>query len=72
MCLSNSEGQSSPARLVRRPQKPYLPAIQGSPMADIALARIGAMKALYRHEVRRFNPDAKDDHWGKRRFKRDR
>jgi hypothetical protein len=35
------------------------------------LARIGVLKALRRHEVRQFNPDAKDHHWGKRKLKRD-
>jgi hypothetical protein len=35
------------------------------------LARIGVMKALHRHQVRRFNPNAKEHHWGKRKLKRD-
>jgi hypothetical protein len=35
------------------------------------LARIGVMKALHRHEVRQFNPDRRDHHWGKRKLKRD-
>ena len=35
-------------------------------------ARIGVMKALHRHEVRQFNPDAKDHHWGKRKLAGDR
>jgi hypothetical protein len=34
---------------------------QGGPTM---LARIGVMKALHRHEVRQFNPNAKDHHWG--------
>ena len=41
---------------------------QGGPTM---LARIGVMKALHRHEVRQFNPNAKDHHWGKRKLKRD-
>jgi len=35
------------------------------------MARIGVMKALNRHVERVFNPDRKDTHWGKRKFKRD-
>ncbi|MES5485955.1 hypothetical protein QMZ05_24645 [Bradyrhizobium sp. INPA03-11B] len=35
------------------------------------LARIGFMRALKRHEVREFNPNRKDPHWGKRKLKRD-
>jgi hypothetical protein len=35
------------------------------------MARIGVMKALNRHVVREFNPDRKDQHWGKRKLKRD-
>jgi hypothetical protein len=36
------------------------------------MARIGVMRALNRHLVRRtFNPDRKDTHWGKRKLKRD-
>jgi hypothetical protein len=35
------------------------------------LARIGVMKALHRNEVRVFNLDRKDTHWGKRKLKRD-
>jgi hypothetical protein len=34
-------------------------------------ARISVMRALNRHVVREFNPDRKDDHWGKRKLKRD-
>jgi hypothetical protein len=34
-------------------------------------AVIGMLKALHRHEVRQFNPDAKEHHWGKRKLKRD-
>jgi hypothetical protein len=36
------------------------------------LARIGIMKALNRHDVREFNSDRKDHHWGKRKLARDR
>lgn len=35
------------------------------------MARIGVLKALYRHVERVFNPDAKKHHWGKRKLKRD-
>jgi hypothetical protein len=35
------------------------------------LARIGVMLALHRGQVRVFNPDAKEHHWGKRKLKRD-
>jgi hypothetical protein len=34
-------------------------------------ARIGVMRALNRHVERVFNPDRKDDHWGRRKLKRD-
>jgi hypothetical protein len=34
-------------------------------------ARIGVMRALNRHQVREFNPDRKDKHWGRRKLKRD-
>jgi hypothetical protein len=34
-------------------------------------ARIGVMLALTRHEVRQFNPDAKEHHWDKLKLKRD-
>jgi hypothetical protein len=34
-------------------------------------ARIGMMRALNRRVVRKFNPDRKDTHWGKRKLKRD-
>jgi hypothetical protein len=34
-------------------------------------ARIGVLRALNRHVVREFNPDAKNNHWGKRKLKRD-
>ena len=35
------------------------------------MARMGVMKALNRHVEREFNPDRKDQHWGKRKLKRD-
>jgi hypothetical protein len=35
------------------------------------MARIGIMKALNRHVKRVLNPDRKDQHWGKRKLKRD-
>jgi hypothetical protein len=35
------------------------------------MARIGVMKALNRHVVRVFNPDAKQHHWGRKKLKRD-
>jgi hypothetical protein len=35
------------------------------------LARIGVMRALHRHDVREFNSDRKEPHWGKRKLKRD-
>ena len=30
-------------------------------------AHIGMLQALHHDEVRQFNPDAKDHHWGKRK-----
>jgi hypothetical protein len=35
-------------------------------------ARIGVMRALNRHVERVFNPDRKDQHWGRRKLARDR
>jgi hypothetical protein len=35
-------------------------------------ARIGVMRALNRHVERKFNPDRKEKHWGKRKLARDR
>lgn len=35
------------------------------------MARIGVLRALNRHVERKFNPDRKDTHWGKRKLKRD-
>jgi hypothetical protein len=40
-------------------------------IAWMFLARMAVSKALHRHEVREFNPDAKEHHWGKRKLKRD-
>jgi hypothetical protein len=34
-------------------------------------ARIGVMRALNRHVERKFNPDRKDTHWGRRKLTRD-
>jgi hypothetical protein len=34
-------------------------------------ARIGIMRALNRHHVRKFDPDRKPHQWGKRKLKRD-
>jgi hypothetical protein len=34
-------------------------------------ARIGVMRALNRHVERAFNPDRKDQPWGKRKLKRE-
>jgi hypothetical protein len=41
---------------------------RGFPMM---MARIAVLQAIHRNEVRQFNPDAKDQHWGKRKLKRD-
>ena len=40
-------------------------------IAWVFLARMAVLKALHRHDVRQFNPDRKDPHWGKRKLKRD-
>ena len=40
-------------------------------LAWMFLARIATLQAIHRNEVRQFNPDAKDHHWGKRKLKRD-
>jgi hypothetical protein len=37
----------------------------------LMLVRVGMLKALHRGAVRQFNPDRKDQHWGKRKLKRD-
>jgi hypothetical protein len=34
-------------------------------------ARIGIMRALNRHQLRQFNPNRKDPHWGRCKPKRD-
>src|SRR5258705_209186 len=39
--------------------------------AWVFFARIATLKAIHRNEVRVFNPDRKDHHWGKRKLKRD-
>lgn len=40
-------------------------------VAWMPLARMAVLKALHRHQVRQFNPDAKEHHWGKRKLRRD-
>lgn len=40
-------------------------------IAWMFFARAATLKAIHRHEVREFNPDAKEHHWGKRKLKRD-
>ncbi|MBR1280797.1 hypothetical protein JQ597_01960 [Bradyrhizobium sp. AUGA SZCCT0177] len=40
-------------------------------IAWMFLARMAVLKALHRHEVLQFNPDAKEHNWGKRKLKRD-
>ena len=35
-------------------------------------ARIGVMRAINRHVERVFNPDRKEQHWGRRKLARDR
>jgi hypothetical protein len=40
--------------------------------AWMTFARMATSKAIHRHEVRQYNPDAKKHHWGKRKLKRDR
>jgi len=39
--------------------------IKGGQARTTMMARMGVMKVLHRHEVRRFNPNAKDHLWGK-------
>jgi hypothetical protein len=39
--------------------------------AWLFFARIATLRAIHRNEVRVFNPDRKDHHWGKRKLKRD-
>jgi hypothetical protein len=36
------------------------------------MAHIGVMRALNRHDVREFNPNQKEPHWGRRKLARDR
>jgi hypothetical protein len=40
-------------------------------IAWVFLARMATLQAIHRHEVRQFNPNAKEHHWGKRKLKRD-
>src|SRR5437588_12474450 len=40
-------------------------------LAWLFLARMATLQAIHRNEVRQFNPDAKEHHWGKRKLKRD-
>jgi hypothetical protein len=40
-------------------------------IAWMFLARIATLRSIHRNEVRVFNPDRKDTHWGKRKLKRD-
>jgi hypothetical protein len=40
-------------------------------IAWMFFARAATSMAIYRHEVRQFNPDAKEHHWGKRKLNRD-
>jgi hypothetical protein len=40
--------------------------------AWMMFARIGVMRGLNRHVERKFNPDRKDTHWGRRKLTRDR
>lgn len=35
---------------------------------DPVLARMAVSNALHRHEVREFNPDREDPHWGKQKL----
>ena len=37
----------------------------------IEFARIATLRAINRHGKRVFNPDRKDTHWGRRKWKRD-
>jgi hypothetical protein len=39
--------------------------------AWVFLARIATLRAIHRNDVRVFNPDRKDHHWGKHKLKRD-
>jgi hypothetical protein len=38
---------------------------------DVHWRAWATLKAIHRPEVRQFNPDRKDPHWGKRKLKRD-
>ena len=40
-------------------------------IAWMFFARAATLQAIHRHEVKAFNPDRKDHHWGRRKLKRD-
>ena len=40
-------------------------------IAWMFFARAAVLMAIHRSELRQFNPDAKEHHWGKRKLKRD-
>ena len=40
-------------------------------IAGVLLARMATLPAIHRNEIRVFNSDRKDHHWGKRKLKRD-
>jgi hypothetical protein len=40
-------------------------------VAWMMFARIATLRAIHRNEVRVFNPDRKDHHWGRRKLKRE-
>ena len=41
-------------------------------IARMFFARIATLRAIHRNEIRVFNPDRKDHHWGRRKLARDR
>ena len=74
--------QAPPGQFISSPAA-YLLGITGTTAAEAVLmaaedrgpmmhAHIGMLQALHHDEVRQFNPDAKDHHWGKRKLRRDR
>jgi hypothetical protein len=58
-CRAQAQGQAAIEALIL--------VVEGN--GPTMLARIGVMRALHRHDVRQFNPDAKEHHWGKRKLK---